>query len=891
MNVSRWVLEQALPADERAIAAELEEVRGERYPGARWMGRLWYWRQVAELSLAFLLEQRRERRRPRLAASHARAGKTPQLPAPQKPSMSNLLDDARQAVRHLARRPAFSLTVVAILTIGIGPAIAIFTVVNGLLLQPLPYEDPERLGLVRIDLSGLVAHPGISHGEIVDLQADFTSAAAVEATNREFTATLGEGADMVSTRATGVTLGFFDLLGIEPAMGRVFAESDREERVAMISHRLWSDRFGADPDIVGSSTTINSDAFTVIGVLPPGFELLLGPGGGVSADVDVWMPMILDPEFRNYWGYRTLVRLRPDATFAAARAEIAQLGEGMVRDYPAIYENAGIRFDLHPLHDDLVAPVRPALVVLFGAVALVLLIACNNAAGLLLASTLSRAKELAVRQALGAHRIRVLTQVMVESLLVAAVAGTLGVLAARFGLRALLAFQPGNLPRLDAMVIDGTVLGFAIGTTFIACIAFGLLPAWHGSRAEAADVLRRGGRNGGSVRGRTRNALVVAQVAFSVMLLVGAGLLIRTMQQLQAVDLGFDPSNVLTLRAPLDTPNIPREERWPAFQGALDEIRALPGVVSVGGMHETPLTGRGFRSSYSADPDSTDEWNGTTADYRWVLPGTVEAIGARMIAGRDISNADLDENRPVAVIDNVLAEELWPGESPIGRRFKVMIESRDLDPVMEIIGVMEHPKVVDGRTIPMPEVWIPYSSSPRGEMSLLVRSANDPVEMTGAIRSAIHAAGTGRPIHTVQTLDSLVADARADARFILLLMATLAAIALLLSAAGIYSVLAYLVRQRHHETGVRMALGAASRDILRLNVSTGLVLAGVGVVVGAAGAVALAGWLDSVLFGVAPRDPATFVGAIAVIAVVAILASLIPALRAARVDPSEALRG
>ena len=332
------------------------------------------------------------------------------------------------------------------------------------------------------------------------------------------------------------------------------------------------------------------------------------------------------------------------------------------------------------------------------------------------------------------------------------------------------------------------------------------------------------------------------------------------------------------------------EERWGKFQSVAEELRALPGVTAVGGMHVTPLSGRGFRSSYSADVDSSDEWNGTTADYRWVLPDTLEALGGRLVAGRDISREDLDQNRPVAVIDQQLAADAWPGENPIGKRFKVMIESPNLDPVMEIIGVMEHPKIIDGRTAPMPIVLLPYSSTRRREMTLLVRAERDPASLADAIRGAVYAAGTGRPVHTIQPLETLVVDARADARFVLLLMSSLAAVAVVLSAAGIYSVLAYLVRQRSHETGVRMALGAAGRDILQLNLGAGLMLAAGGVALGLTGALLLSGLLESVLFEVAPRDPVTFFGVALVVSVVAALASLVPALRAARSDPASALR-
>ncbi len=892
MNAGRWLLRHTLPPDELAIVGEIEEVCADRYRHAhRWRAHLGYWHLVLAIAFRFTVERRRERQhstRRRLAGGPVLPG--PEFPTERNLTMSSLLDDVRQALRHLLRRPGFSATVVLILAVGIGPAIAIFTVVNGLLLRPLPYEDPERLGLVRIDLSGLEAHPGISHGEILDLREGLRSASAVEAVNREFTTILGEGSEMVARKGTTATLGFFDLLGVQPILGRSFIEADREERVVLISHRLWADHFGADPALVGETTIINTTAYHVVGVLPPNFKLMLGPGGGVSTEVDLWFPLLLDPESRNFWGFRTLVRLTPEASFAEARADIERLGEEMVRNFPAIYENASVRFDLHPLHEDLVAPVRPALLVLFGAVAMVLLIACNNAAGLLLAGTLARAKELALRQALGAQRYRVLNQVMIESLLLASAAGALGVLAARVGLQGLLAFQPGNLPRVGSMVVDSTVLAFAVGVTFVACLAFGIIPAWQGSRAEAADVLRQGGRGRGTLRGQARNALVVAQVAFSVVLLIGAGLLIRTMQHLQSVDLGFDPTNVLTLRVQLDQRAIAREERWAMFQTVAERVRALPGVTAVGGMQETPLSGRGFRSSYSADIDSADEWNGTTADYRWVLADTLEALGGRLISGRDIRREDLEENRPVAVIDQSLAEATWPGENPIGKRFKVMIESPALDPVLEIVGVMEHPKIIDGRTVPMPIVLLPFSATHRGEMTLLVRAERDVASLVDEIRGAVHLAGTGRPVHSVQPLEALVANARGDARFILLLMSSLAGVAVLLSAAGIYSVLAYLVRQRQHETGVRMALGAARGDILRLNIGTGMVLAIGGVLVGTAGALFLAGWLESVLFGVAPRDPATFAGAIVVIAVVAGIASLVPALRAARVEPALALR-
>lgn len=887
MSPGRWLLRRALPEDELVAAEELREAGLRRHPRSPLRARLWSWRQTLSLAVRLAFERRAERR-----ASFGAPGGNGSHPRPEGNPMNVVLEETRHALRSLRRRPGFSLLVIVVLAVGIGPAVAIFTVANGLLLRPLPYERPEELALVRIDLSGLTAHPGIAQAEVLDLRRELDVATAVEAIDREQIATLGSGDDMASILAARATPGLFEMLGIRPAVGRwpvTLEDPPRDE--AVVSHEFWSSHMGADPARLGESLLVDGDDLVVVGVLPPGFRLLLGPGGGVTPNVDVWESMELNPEARNFWGYRTLVRLAPDVSMEQARSEIAAFGERLVATYPATYDNADIRFDLSPLHEDVVAPARPAVLVLLGAVALVLLIACNNAAGILLAGTLERSREIAVRQTIGAARGRVLLQTLIESLVLAAAAGAVGLGAARVGLEMLLARQPGNLPRVADMVIDLRVAAFAIGASLLACLGFALLPAWHGARVLAGDALRSGGAGSSGLRSGGRNALVVAQVAFSVVLLVGAGLLIRTLDRIGSVELGFEPRQALTMHVPLDGDAFPTAERWSAYDRLLDRLRALPDVEAAGGLQYLPLDGRSFRSSYSPAVDDVDEWNGTTADYRWVTPGALEAMGIRLLAGRDFTAADLHENRPVAIVDASLARELWPGQNAVGQRLRAMVETPFFpDPVVEVIGVMEHPRLIDVRAEVRPWIWLPYTVLPRPDMALVVRTTGPPLAALESIRRTIGDFSTGRPVHTVGTLESLVADASAETRFALLLLTSLSSIALVLAAAGVYSLLAYLVRGRTQETGIRMALGASAGDILRLNLLYGLRLAAIGLVLGLCGALWLGDYLESLLYEVAPRDPITLAGAAVAVLAVAALASWLPARRAAGSEPSAALR-
>lgn len=894
---ARWLLYHALPRDEREfILQELDEVAARRFGGQGLGARLWYLRQTAVFAARFLNERRRElldRSRQRQYDRDDPLGK-------REPAMTGLVRDISFALRLLAKQPGFAAVVVLTLALGIGPNSAIFSVVNGVLLRPLPYEEPEQLALIRIDLSGLQAHPGIARAEVLDFRHQAEALADVGAVTREFIANLTGGDRMEAGLGASVTPNLFPMLGIRPIVGRAFRpieETADQPPVAIIGHGLWQRRFGGDPQIVGRETEINNRMVEIVGVLPEGFRLLLGPGTSLSPDVDVWFPLVLDPEDRGFWAYRAIVRMAPGVSIEQAEREVKAVGAGLVADNPDTYDSSGIAFYLHPLHNDLVQDVRPAILVLFGAVALVLMIACTNAASLLLARMKSRERELALRAALGAHRSRIIRQVLIESLVLAMAAGVFGLALGTYGLRGLLALQPGNLPRIDDIALDPTVLAFTLVASFAASLIFGLVPAWQASRPEMQGALKVGVQHQSGLRARTRGAMVVAQVAFCVMLLIGAGLLVRTFASLRGIDLGFSPDSVLTMRAAMNTQEFSDPEaRWEVWRQFTARIAELPGVSEVGGISLVPLGNQGMIASYGVGDDLDTDWNGTSADYRFVLPGYFESMGMRLISGRAFDDGDNQQLTPVAIIDESLAAQAWPGEDPVGRQIAIGLgtalndDESEESPRAEVVGVVTHIRGIDIRRQVRPQIYLPYRASPRSSMFLTVRASGEPASVAEGIRDQARALGLGRPVHTVRTMRSYVDAAMSGARFTLTLMATLAGIALLLSTIGVYSVVAYLVRQRTRETGIRLALGAERADIVRLNLREGMVMTAIGVPIGLVGALFFARSFEALLFGVAATDPYTFLGIPLLLLAVTAVASWLPARRATRVDPLVALR-
>ncbi|MGD8329733.1 MAG: ABC transporter permease [Acidobacteriota bacterium] len=918
LSPARLLLRVVLPADERDdIIAELDETRALKFPAGGLRARLWYWRQAFSFSRHFLPERTRDR------APHAVAPRAsgPQLALPDLRNrkdriMRGTLRDIGFAVRQLVKQPGFALAVVLTLALGIGPNTAIFSVVNGVLLRPLPYQDPEELALLRVDLSSLRQHPGLARAEVVDFGERAELLEDVGSVTREYTTNITTEGDMEAVLAANVSPNLFPLLGIEPVVGRQFtaeegmvpppdaADGASSTPVAILSYRLWQRRFAGDPEVINQTIELNNSQVPIAGVMPEGFRLLLGPGTSLSPDVDIWRPLVLDSTDRGFWAYRTIARLADGATFAQAQAEVSAIGESLVQEFPQAYEGADIRYYVHPLHSDLVQNVRPAILALLGAVSLVLLIACTNAASLLLARTKTREKEIAMRAALGAGRARIMRQVLTESVVLALLAGLVGLLLGAFGLDTLLALQPGDLPRADGIGLDPAVLAFTFGASFLAALLFGVIPAWQASRPQLNDVLKEGRRGGGGLRARTRSGLVVAQVAFSVMLLIGAGLLIRSFVSLSGVDLGFDPDHVVTMQVPIDTDVFRQpEDRWGIYRQLEERITALPGVRAAGAISILPLSNQNMMASYSPDLtlDTTSNWNGTSADYRFVTPGYFDAMGVTLLAGRGFEERDNEALLPLAIVDETLAREGWPDGNAVGQRLQIGLGTQlnrdDQDGedtlgnnMVEIIGVVSHSRGIDVRRQVRPQIYLPYRLGPSQNNIFAVRTAGDVAGIVSLIRREAEELGTGRPIHGVRTMDEYVGAAMGGTRFTLILMGALAAIALLLSTIGIYSLIAFTVRSQAHETGIRIALGALPSAIVWKSVRQGLLLALLGLPLGLAGAAFLARFIEGLLYGVSPTDAATYVGIPLLLLGVALAASLIPARRATRVDPLVALR-
>jgi putative ABC transport system permease protein len=849
--------------------------------------------------------------------------------------MDTFLADVTTGLRALIKRPGFALTAIGTLALGIGATAAIFSVVNAVLLEPLPYSNPARLVHVWTDMRNRnvtdFPWPPADFHDLREQATKFESVAALS-TGRQVIAGVN-GAEAEHLRTGNATPNLFRLLGAQVILGRDFTDEDGTPPpsqpqaaqpagapqgrgagpaaggaaaaagpapaqaapppppLTIISYEFWQRRFGGDPSIVGRVATIGDIRFDVIGVLEPGFELLFPPGSNIERVPDLWTPLRINfaEGSRINVFLRVIGRLAPGVSLADAQGEVDTIIAELRSRFP-IKQTAGVHWRVEPMHKDLVADVRPTIVALMGAVCFVLLIACANVANLLLVRAASRERELAVRAALGSSRMRLVRQLLTESLLlgVAAVVGGIGL--AWLGVRVLLALRPDDLPRLDRVGIDPTVVTFAALAGLISVIVFGLLPALRASRPDVMDLLRRSGRTGGlAAGGWLRSAVVVTEVALSFVLLVGSGLMIRSFVALQRANPGFDPNGVLTFFIP--NPRLPSPEARQAFVRDLRaRLLAIPGVQAVTAAAPLPLDGRDGLARWGTEEALTDPSKFQQATVHTVQPGYFDAMRTRLIEGRTFTEAENSPDSRLIVIDRVLAAKAYPGQSAVGRPLLARIRTPEPER-FEIIGVVDHQRhtklAEDGReAVFVPDGYLAHAAANRWA----VRTSGDPLAIAESVRAAVAAVNPRAGVIEVQPMTAFLDQARAQTTFTLVLIAIFAGIALILAAVGLYSVLSTVVRQRTPEIGVRMAFGAQHGRIFRMMVGQGLTLSLAGVGVGLVAALLLTSLIRTMLVGVEPTDPATYGVMTLGFLVIAAIACGVPALRASRLDPMVALR-
>ena len=819
--------------------------------------------------------------------------------------MEKLLHDIRYSIRMLRKSPGFTAVAIIALALGIGATAAIFSVIYAVALRPLPFKEPDQLVKVwgKFEKEGIPKN-WISEPELYDLRENtqsFEDFAAFQTFGVNLTG--NDSAERVS--AAFVNANLFSLLRIQPSLGRTFTEEEDKagaDRVVLVSNGLWKRRFAADPSIVESTISLNARNYTVLGVMPPGFNY--------PDDVDVWIPIGFDkanPGNRGNHGLEVLSRIKDGVSIAQANSEISSLANALVEKYPNFYSSdGGFSFYSIPLHEEVVGNIKPMLVLLIISVALVLLIACANVANMLLARATVREKEVAIRAALGAGRARLMRQLLTESLLLAFVGGVLGVLLALLGVKLFVAFGPQNIPRIAEIKVDLLVLGFSLLVTILTGIIFGLAPALHISKPNLSNSLKEGGRGSTGSRHFVRNALVVSEVAFALMLLIVAGLTMRSFQRLLEINLGFRTDNVLTMRLTLPQVNYPQNEQVATFYSRLvEQVEALPGVQSAGATSILPLSGSYSSGTTIVEDTSAGEglqkFQGhpfLEADRRNVTPGYFESLGAKLLKGRLIAETDNDKAPRIAVVDEKFARRFWPNGEAVGKRIAVGGGPNNIE-WGEIVGVIGHIRhygtnkegqdrayFPEGRE----QIYFPLAQNPQRTMYLAIRTTTEPSNLTNAVRGVVQSLDRNLPLYEVKTMDQLVSVAVANPRLNLVLMGIFAGVALILATVGIYGVMSYSVTQRTHEIGIRMALGAQTSDVMKMVVKQGMALTGAGVVVGLAGALLTTRLMSSLLFGVSATDPITF-GVISLILIgVALGACFVPARRATKVDPMVALR-
>jgi putative ABC transport system permease protein len=802
--------------------------------------------------------------------------------------MSTLIRDLRYGLQMLLKKPGFTLIAVLTLALGVGANTAIFSVINGVLLRRLPYADPDRLVMIWEDPGGNPrnrVNPR-NFADWSEQNQSFEQVAAIETGNVNLTG----GAEPERIVYANVSPGFFSILRANAAEGRVFSpEEDKPggASVAVISDSLWQRRFGADPTLIGRNIELSGERVTVIGVMPAHFRF--------PSAAEIWRPLVftpaqLDNNNRGSHFLRVVGRLKSGVTVEQAQADMETIYDRLRQQYPRALTNW--RPHVAALHEDTVGNVRQPLLILLGAVGFVLLIACSNIANLTLARAVARRREIAIRAALGAGRARLLRQLLTESLLLALLGGGVGLLLGSWLVESLIYLSPGNIPRLDEISLDRRVLAFNLLLSLGSGLIFGLAPALQASKIDLSEALKDASKaSAGGRQSNLRRAFVIAEIALSLALLIGAGLMIKSFIRLGRVDLGFNPENVLTMRVSLPSNRYAEPARQAAFyRQVVERVKALPGAQSASLISDPPvvnswgLWSNSFNIEGRPDPPPG---HGQYASLRWITPDYFKTMGIQLRRGRIMTEADVEGRPRVAVIDEEMARQFFPNEDPIGKRLVIAI--RDNGP-REIVGVVGNVRQNTLAEPAGPHMYVPYYQSPLGYATLLVRASGDPLKLASAVKNEVLAVDRDQPVYAVRTMERIIDDSVAERRFQMLLLGLFAVVALALAGVGVYGVISYAVTERAREIGIRVALGAQRRDILRLVIGQGIKLTSIGVAVGLLTSFALTRLMENLLYDVTATDPATFLLIPLLLAGVALLACYVPARRAMKVDPLAALR-
>ena len=813
--------------------------------------------------------------------------------------MRNLFSDLQLGFRILLRNPGFTVTAILLLALGIGANTAIFSVVNAVLLRPLPYQDSSRIMQIW-HVPPAKSFPGmtlfsVSPANYLDwrtMNHSFEDMAAFGGARFN----VGGKERPEAIQAAPVAPGFFSILRVQPILGRGFTpEDDRpgQGHVVVLGNALWRDRFGADPGIVGRNIVLDGETYNVIGVMPPTFKF--------PSWAQLWTPLAWTDERRAVRGnhnYLVIGRLKPGVDVRAAQAELSAISTRLEQLYPE--DDKGWGATIRPLREQLVGDVRPALLVLLGAVAFVLLIACANVANLVLGKILARKKEIAIRTALGATRFAILRQILAETVLLSLAGGALGLFLARFGTTLIVKFLADRLPRFTQITLDAPVLAFTAFLALFAGIIAGLLPALRFTKTDVNEALKQGQSRGSSDSGgsKTRGLLVVCEVALSLVLLIGAGLMVRTLWQLSNIQPGFDPNGVLTMNISVPankftTPNA----QIAFFERVLQQVRTTPGVESAGVIDDLPMGNGGSHQPVAIEGQPVVPMaDQPEVDVRLVSPGYLRTMRVPLLRGRDLTDSDVAGRTPTVLVSESMAKRFWPNENPLGKHLTLTFYPNAVREIVGVVGDVKLDSLDETRPVatvywPLDQIFAPPSERWRSfGMSLTVRTSTDPMSAVSAVTSAVHQVDPEAPVIDVMSMNELISSSLSPQRSNMLLLAAFAGLALVLTAVGIYSVLSYAVRRRVREIGIRMALGASHSDVLRMVVADGMkpILLGVGI--GFAVALALGRVVSSLIFGVRATDPLTFAMVALLLVAVGLLATAVPAYRATRVEPIRILR-